>query len=134
MSVGIATIRGGRDRSVWVLTPDLGQFTCRAAQRNEAMKLLACVAEDPTESAWHCPHTATCHVKPGKPRERGSQEHLRRHSRVQRKACDVVLDAIRIHERVLVRAGHRDPVILVGDAVPARYADERLVTAVVGYA
>jgi hypothetical protein len=40
------------------------------------------------------------------------------------KAADVMHEAARVHERVLVRTVHRDPVGVVGDAVTARGADQ----------
>jgi hypothetical protein len=42
-------------------------------------------------------------------------------------ATDVVHDARRIDERMLVRTGHLDPTIVVGDAMAARHAHERAV-------
>jgi hypothetical protein len=41
-----------------------------------------------------------------------------------------MIDAIRVHERMLVRAGHRHSMVFIGNAVSARRADDRPVSVV----
>src|SRR5262245_47184989 len=87
----------------------------RAADRSydQAVKLRARVAVDPTDvraalgARRHLPRPAR------KPRERGLRRAEMRTAGCRVEATDAVVEPGRIDERVLVRAGHLDPVIVV---------------------
>src|SRR5690606_39018804 len=63
------------------------------------------------------------------PRERGLRRAEVAATGGDAEATDVVHESARVDERVLVRAVHLDPVIVIGDALAARGADERALIA-----
>src|SRR5207302_9015923 len=106
------------------------------AQRgdDQAVKLRAGVAIDPAEVRAAARACGELPGPAGKPRERGLGLAEVAAPRRHRVAGDVMDEAVRVDERVLVRAGHLDAVRDVGDAVTAGGAAHRAALDIVAYA